>query len=102
MSSGIASSVPIAAPPAGRFDEAPHSLDLRAHRAACEGLDGDHQYGVDTTVAVASRHSRVDALGSPTRAVVGTGTAFSNVVIRDPMSSKHRRRPPGDCGAGSC
>ena len=61
---------------------------LRSESASLEVvLDDD----ADATVAVASRHSQVDALGSDTHAVVGSGAhaididaAFSNVVVRTP------------------
>jgi hypothetical protein len=62
-------------------------------RLSCESaslevvLDGD----ADATVAVSGRHSHVDALGSPTHAVLGAGAhaidieaAFSDVVVRTP------------------
>jgi len=61
---------------------------LRAESASLEVvLDAD----ADATVAVAGRHSRVDALGSETHAVLGSGAhgvdveaAFSSVVVRTP------------------
>jgi len=59
---------------------------LRSESASLEVvLDDD----ADATVAVAGRHSQVDALGSDTHAVVGSGAhaididaAFSNVLVR--------------------
>ena len=61
---------------------------LRSESASLEVvLDAD----ADATVAVAGRHSRVDALGSETHAVLGSGAhaididaAFSDVVVRTP------------------
>jgi hypothetical protein len=61
---------------------------LRAESASLEVVvDAD----ADATVAVAGRHSRVDALGSETHAVLGSGAraidveaAFSDVVVRTP------------------
>ena len=71
-----------------RIAGAPRSGDWRV-RGESASLEVVLDAGADTTVAVASRHSRVDALGSPTHAVVGSGThaididaAFSNVVVR--------------------
>jgi len=61
---------------------------LRAESASLEVVvDAD----ADATVDVAGRHSRVDALGSETHAVLGSGAraidveaAFSDVVVRTP------------------
>ena len=69
---------------------APRDADwrLRCESASLElVLDAD----ADATVAVASRHSSVDALGAGTRAVLGSGAhaidvdaAFSDVRVRTP------------------